>query len=458
MGWQYHKLTYPFTKIAKNGNGDLQQALRTSKMKQSEIFAYGVISKWAKFRAFVANQGYHDRYGDTNSRRLAGLKAANLGFGTLPVYASASEFIAALRNGITPGSHWLYARPTSFLRALDFEGYVDDYVTESQWGELGLDPDYPKWLTLPFNGGLNVTDNLLTAYSQVSAYIDAVDGELHPSGLLYPSDWGGTQLDFPNWYFGIICVKQSIAAGETPDIWSVISANKLSTYGEGSTILSHIPCTQGEQSIGLGQGNFFMFPIICSNRPSNISERFFNYKSNWVSEYSGPGKVVLLDGYRLPVTMSMVADALTFTYAIAAGNPATLSLTVTNDTNAPVTLGSQFFCYVYTYYINRYDEEAIDDADSDWLDNGTEYTGSVKNDDDQIVGRYVDLIVAFRAANGGSSQIAAYGSVSFQVSIGAQYDGKGYAYNNMSGLLLCFSYTTQQTSSGRKSNYLEYTG
>lgn len=58
MGWNSttKKLRYPLTKIAANGQGDLQLALKTGRTSQADIFAYGVINPYALYKAACINQ------------------------------------------------------------------------------------------------------------------------------------------------------------------------------------------------------------------------------------------------------------------------------------------------------------------------------------------------------------------------------------------------------------------
>lgn len=383
-------------------------------------------------------------------------KQTNWGL-SIPSYTSASALVAALRSGITPGAHWPYVKPTAWGRALDLDGYVTNAIVVSQWGNLGVSPSDETDLTFPFGGRLWVSDTILSAYSRLSAaYLNNSEPEPNPSGLLYPSDFGGTTLDFPEWYFGVLCIKRSIGASETPDVWAVISANKLKTYDPDDTILANVPCTQGEQAIGIGQGLFYMIPMICSRRPSGISERFFNYKTSWTNEDNGLGKLVMIDGYRLPVTMSTEAEALEITFSVTAGNPASMTVSIHNDTGAVVTiLGNQMFAYLFTSYVasRRADDELVEDAAYDWVDDGTEHTTNVYNGN-VLIAKYIDLFAAFRLANGGSSNIAANATVTFTVSVGASVDGYNKPFNNQSECYFCLQYSTQGTTSGRKA-YLE---
>jgi len=137
MGWSDHKLTYPFTKIAANGNGDLQQALQSSALYQSTLFANGVVAKWAKYKAFQYSGAIADRYSaaGTSARDLA-LKERSFGLNNIPIWTGQMNKMVNFWYGIsTSGNapicgaqseYWTYLRPTTYLRALDFENYIDN--------------------------------------------------------------------------------------------------------------------------------------------------------------------------------------------------------------------------------------------------------------------------------------------------------------------------------------------
>ena len=137
MGWADHKLTYPFTKRAANGNGDLQQALHSSALYQSTLFANGTIAKWAKYKAFQYSGAIADRYSaaGTSARDLA-LKERSFGLNNIPIWTGQMNKMVNFWYGIsTSGNapicgaqseYWTYLRPTTYLRALDFENYIDN--------------------------------------------------------------------------------------------------------------------------------------------------------------------------------------------------------------------------------------------------------------------------------------------------------------------------------------------
>ena len=139
MGWSSHKLTYPFTKIAANGSGDLQRALQRSDLSQATLFANGTVNKWAYSKAFKYSGAITDRYNAARtSARDVALKAAMGGFDYVPIWKNTqigkmADFWLNDRSSTTnqptcgpAAKFWEYGRPTTYLRALDFENYIDN--------------------------------------------------------------------------------------------------------------------------------------------------------------------------------------------------------------------------------------------------------------------------------------------------------------------------------------------
>lgn len=142
-------LSYPFTKMNSSGTGDLQKALVSGKVKQSELFANATVNKWARYKAFQNTTAVFDRYnGAANSARDLALKAANYGLTNIPAWgATANRYVSNLVSfillGSTTGSavpdcgiqseYWKYIHPSTWgasypMRALDFEGYFTKAV------------------------------------------------------------------------------------------------------------------------------------------------------------------------------------------------------------------------------------------------------------------------------------------------------------------------------------------
>lgn len=129
MGFSGGILTYPFTKIAANGNGDLQQALGTGSLSQAAMMTgqAGTINKWSKYKPFRHSTIYTDRYNgpgqQVTTQREAAIRAANFGLVAPTMYNN----IESTRN-----TEWTYEIPransTDVLQALDFEHYYKNAV------------------------------------------------------------------------------------------------------------------------------------------------------------------------------------------------------------------------------------------------------------------------------------------------------------------------------------------
>ena len=452
MGWSNHVLSFPFTKIAANGQGDLQLALRSGATSQISLWENGVVNKWARRKRFNLNAIYTDRYGDTNSQRLAGLKTALFGFGSsgIPVYTSAAELTAALRSGITAGSHWNLPAATPPYRALDFEGYADDNIVSLDWGTLGVNS--PTWLKFPFEGSLDTSDDPVTPYSIAAALLEWTES----NGLLYPGDFAGTTIPLSEWHFGMLVTPATVPASGNTDLWLLTCGDKIK---EGNNSLTNITFTQGESDTPLGNpGQYLIFPIICSIEHNNSGNPVFqNYKNTWSGEGGGPGKLVLLDGYRLPIQLTGSSNPLEFTFSMSSTTQVNIS--IKNTARLPIRFyGSSMFGYLMSSYVaGRTLSEDVDDAAVDWVDNGTEYTTSVKDSSNRIIGRYIDCMAAFRDANPNSDKsiIPAGATVSFSVSSGASTDGLGYPYGSGAEMYFCYDYGVQGHNNHRDYELLD---
>lgn len=107
-------LTAPFTKIAANGRGDLQRALKSSARSQAALFQNGIINPMAKYKA-VALAGVYENI--TDAQR----KSVRYGLGEPPVFYPGSMDTAERYP-----QAWSYVRPTLGthpFRPMDFNGY-----------------------------------------------------------------------------------------------------------------------------------------------------------------------------------------------------------------------------------------------------------------------------------------------------------------------------------------------
>lgn len=156
-------LTYPFTKIAANGNGDLQQALGTS--VKSEIQLVGDVTEQntaanrvnikSKFKPFKHSTAAFSGSG-VGSDREAALQSTNLGY-NIPSYRTAAALFSAAIAAGQGGTLWSWDKPvsgTNPLRALDFDGYGNQYDWPYQ---LGITPN-PAYYNDKLSNSIAVSD------------------------------------------------------------------------------------------------------------------------------------------------------------------------------------------------------------------------------------------------------------------------------------------------------------
>lgn len=129
MGYSGGILTAPFTKIAANGQGDLQLALGRSVLSHSQLVGdvdangnpVNRINMWAKYKPFRdATVAFASSAARELAREVAnyGISIPSAGFGSI---IGNNGMIANLASAA-----WSYVKPrvgTDPLRALDFDGY-----------------------------------------------------------------------------------------------------------------------------------------------------------------------------------------------------------------------------------------------------------------------------------------------------------------------------------------------
>ena len=220
-------LYYPFTKIAANGNGDLQRALGKSDLSQYNLFISGGanVNPWAKYKAFENSTNVFSRYNDagTSDRDLA-LKAANYGLVNIPVWTnqyvynmaqfwlfgytgSNYNYLPDFCRGTSPANikYYQYKKPSEWasgmpFRALDFERYfkyavrpVTGYVFE---GVEAISNRVKGHCTIPSNllgFNLTMTDFVFpTLNGSTVGSINAKD--MYFADVMVPVSTGTTKL------------------------------------------------------------------------------------------------------------------------------------------------------------------------------------------------------------------------------------------------------------------------
>lgn len=437
-----HKMTTP---INTNIGGDIQQALNTKYNGDiGETYKRAAennrINKWAKYRpVFGVNT--------PDTLTLAQRKAANWGFGEngIPVYSRYADLVAALRTGVTAGSHWTSPSASPMYRLLDLDGYVDNQLVLDDWGVLGVET--PTALRFPFAGKLWVSSDMPGPYDTITrAKIEGEDPELHPSGLLYPNDFASMPSpleSFDSWYFGVLCVKATIGANESPDLWIVTMANPISSYDPEDVLLEGISFAKPNVAEAIGSGAHNLFPVLTS--ASHGITNFVNCAgSSW------GGKVALIDGYRLPITLTASIRTFAMSFSVVGTN---VSVSIHNNTSVACTITTNsLFAYIMANGLSSAEEDDVMEAADEWVEDGTKYTSGVTRNN-ILVGRYIDMFSAFLTANNNSNVIAAQATVSFTVPIGASVDGHDHSYGSDSDLTVCVEVTPSGQTTSR--NYYD---
>lgn len=423
MGLSNGILTYPFTKIATNGNGDLQRALGVSStgMTQANLFANGNINKWSKKKAFCHSTIFTDKYTDNNSQRLAGLKAAYYGFGygnvvNIPVYTSAS----ALHSGFSAaneGNVWTYTRPTIGnypLRALDFDGYA---VSAAGWG-LGkyTDANNTLFLNAPFNAYIEcrtTIGNNMDFYLGISAVSSGAS-----SGLLSISDFSSMSgfENLASWYYGVALISKT--GTYSNDYYYVLNSAISGNISEAITMTSSV-----------ANGTYYIVPILASAHTGNA----------WVGSSSFPTKCVTLDGWFGEITKSSSVSGVTWTADWEHyGSYVRVTIVVKNNTGAAITV-NKIFSYTMTDVTSESPDyySALNTACQAWVNSGTENSAGVKNSSNVVIAAYKSLLSTNTNIGASQTQTFTYDLVTY-----GSNDALGNPYDEYADVRICLRYNT----------------
>lgn len=432
-------LKAPFTKIAANGQGDLQRALGSSSLSQTFLMTSVEPNKWAKYQPFVSGVVYTDRYTDANSQRLAGLKAANWGWGMngIPSYPNFSSLRSALAAGITAGKNWTRTRVTAanVLRAMDFDGYATTARTTQEWGTLGQDG---RRLYFPFSGivTLSANNTTVSAADTVTFNMDALDPDVDGTGLLYLRDFAAMAsinsgyYNYAEWYFGLLLVPTAnIAAATTFYLLSV--PNPLTYFTTGNTPgLRNVPFVVSASKSDIPNGSYRLYPVLTKSILNSAGSYFVQLGTSWSVETAAPGRLIFIDGYGMDITVnnSLPVFNVGFTFSGSA-----FTFTFRNGRSSDITFVSNML-YAYIQTEHDFDDPSLDTnltaAKNAWY-LGTAPSGDIKSGS-YTYARLFNLYSAFYAANGNSNVLAAGKSVSFTVATGSSYNG--YPYNDRAGV------------------------
>lgn len=399
-----------------------------------------MINKFSKVKPVI-----HADWGILN---LDDFKSTNWGFGTngIPSYANWTALQAALAD-ITPGGVWQYQKPTgtNWYRSHDFDGYVK---LEDSWGGMGVHNNVN--LLFPFNGGVTIPDTTVGPFDVLkNANMDAVAADADDDGLLYLGDFAAmaainpSYYNYANWYFGMLLVKTDRSVAYLVNTTETI---QQSINNDSYPDLSGIPFQVGTGGTSVPSGDYYLYPVINSLCVSQL-RNFVQISSGWGSDSQGPGRMVLLDGYRLPLSVDSTRVGLRLEYSVSvSGGRTTISIRFANNTSLDATIANtqnpdeQPFIYVTAEAVfdgDYADWEAVTDAVREWKDDGTKYTSGIYNGT-RNVAAYINVYSAFYAANGNSNILRAGTHADFNIVIDSATDPLGNPYNGYTYIDLCF--------------------
>lgn len=337
-------LYYPFTKIAKNGQGDFQRALHSSKMKQSELFAVPM-NIWAMHKGFRDSRGKFafDRTQSTpalrSPERIAAALAANYGL-VIPRYALA-DFKTHYSDT------WTYNRPrgTSYgepERCLDFDGYVSDcyWLTGGAGGHF---------LYSIFNGSIGVPGDDVSAGDPIRFDIRCCDDpDTGVPGLLYPYAFKREQehaYDLSKYYMGIGILDSS-------NTLRVITGDRMDAHHTlndvDASMLEYIPnaCTDGALKI---------IPLLASQESPVDPNTGLH---TWTSSQNG--YLISLNGAHLSVAKSATSENIVSEVEATfepGNNRMRLDFTIRNASSSVDYTVSSMWAYLLSAgaYYNEYD-------------------------------------------------------------------------------------------------------
>lgn len=475
MGWDSSTqiLTAPFTKIALNGQGDLQLALgRTTCFSEIQLvgnvdangddLGYLKMQKFAKWQPFSYPSVYYNRYKDCGSigsvaassastNRLAGLMSRAWGFypisssGTIgstvgiKLYSSLTTLNNPLKNDLdnfAAGEHWNRERPKGgsygYYRALDLDGYT----ARMPWslGNMGGTSDNLQYgfpfgghISFPYNAGRYDTIRMSISTGDSDNPTESWDSGDH---LLYPSDFRRMSdfiAGYPNlldWYLGV--VLQDTASN---NYYLITSPNKLSV-----AYANNIDDAYFEAQFPSGAGTnvaFYIVPILSSEA-----------HTSWISTNMS-GSIMTIDGYRSRLNYSSNKMGLSLfaqndTPKVVNGNTV-INFKLTNGWNTNNTIRSLYVFLVADGVFDSNDWDTVREIVENWSDQYSSDYGNtskmvdIKNGSGKIIARCYNVLSEI-----GSSTLAGGRVITWTKTIsGITGDGLSNQYNKWTEICVC---------------------
>lgn len=422
-------LLAPFTKIAANGQGDLQRALRRLTCYSEiqlikDIDGEGNdmerINIFAKYKPFPYN-GMWNNDSAGKAARLAANQSTNYAL-TIPTFTNWSTLITGSPSRFD--TKWIYNKPagTSLqpLRALDFDGYM------SHCREWSLDNSTDRVLNSPFGVSISVPGKTVGINDNLTLDYVLGNNALNEY-LLYLHDFHTTTLPIKNYYFGILAVN--IVNGSP-------NANNSRLYVSGSRPVDAESASAGGQVniqgislSGLSQNSTYtIVPVLCS------ATRTGGFQGSLPSGAT----VITLDGYNFPgytVSSYSVNLNITATFKSQTSTKTIYEIMILNRTNAAIDITDLFMFVEPEYYndldfithqeiVDRTDWSTVDPSDDSSFRTDVIYNGN-------MVAKYVDIYPTFYSANGNRNRVGTSDSaLFFDVEMNVVKDGNNNPFTN----------------------------
>lgn len=413
-----------FTKIAANGQGDLQKALgRTTCYSEIQLIGdvdansnrVGAINKWAKFKPFQYSGIFTDS-GPGSSRETA-MRAANFGL-SVPTFTY-SNLISKF-NKTTPSVadvRWVYTPPVSYYRAEDFHGYVSR-CDAWQLGQSTATVLYgPFGLTLTLPSTEIGTNDVIT----LSLFKDSIDY------LVHLDEFQNLTYNLSDWYIGVLFAPTD-------------GSSYYALYSTGEK-----PSATDWQYFEIQIGN-----DLHNKTYYNIVPVLIQSPSRTDAGYTGTsGQICTFDDAYLPNIRKVATSnnlIVSLTKTVTSAGRVSGSIKIINNTGTRINV-QDLFLYLeaeeivdgMASYGLEYHNKILDTVDA-WVGSShtRETSGIMGNgsDSSKIIARYLN--VSSSAFYVGPSNAV---TKTFDFGSSATADGLGHTYNNFAPIYTQMRYT-----------------
>lgn len=438
-------LTAPFTKIAADGQGDLQRALQREDMSHIQLIGdvdsngdpVGKINKWSKHKPFdpltaAVIYAFDDTKATPELRspaRWAAALAVDYGL-LIPTYTTAAAFHAGWMT------EWSYIKPTGNYRALDFDGYASDAYMSNY---LRFNRNDPKrtgqnFLRFPMGGAMMVPDpaNISNGSNSFPIWINQHDSD---NCILAPSDFAGatgnnsvvngTRVDLSKMYFGLAALYQGNKSNpqQYDKVW--IGSTPLTSTAQVGYTPSDLTVDE--------LADYYLVPVLADAHTNDA----------WVG-LNTVNRIASIDGYGMAVTFREFIRELVikggYSQNYSTASAAQFNFSFLNNLVSGA-LVEELRCYVVaenTYQDSDY-AATFAGLRNDLLSGEDPKANVVVNGN--IVARYFNIIGDLP-----STTLLTSTPQTFRKNIGAASDGLGNPYNVLSCVLLFIKYKSPVNS------------